>query len=187
MMLDEDKEESLNIIFLRGDVLDFKGDAIICPCCTELTFIDRSELLKSISKMVGNDLLKELCAIGYCNIGNVIITKGYNLQVKNIIHVPYIDRSETEVITFTELHEAIRNAFDLAILYELKKIAIVPFPLKPDETPVKNNQKKWLSWIGYQRHNLELSSKESVDIITGLFNGYKNQIEQLTVYVDGEL
>ena len=75
----------------------------------------------------------------------------------------------------------------IAVLYELKKIAIVPFPLKPDETPVKNNQKKWLSWIGYQKRNRELSSKESVDIITGLFNGYKNQIEELTVYVNEDL
>jgi|SRR3989338_5554939 len=187
MKMTDDPSESANIIFLRGNVLDFKGDAIICPCCTELTFIDRSELLKSISKMVGNDLLKELCAIGYCNIGNVIITKGYNLQVKNIIHVPYIDRSETEVVTFTELHEAIRNAFDLAVLYGLKKIAIVPFPLKTTETIVKSRPQKWLSWIGYQRRNVELSSKESVDIITGLFNGYKNQIDEMTVYVNEEL
>jgi len=187
MKMVDDPSESANVVFLRGNILDFKGDAIICPCCTELTFIDRSELLKSISNIAGDDLLKELCAIGYCNIGNVVITKGYNLQVKNIIHVPYIDRSETEVITFTELHEAIRNAFDLAVLYGLKKIAIVPFPLKPDETPVKNNSKKWLSWIGYQKRNRELSSKESVDIITGLFNGYKNQIEELTVYVNEDL
>lgn len=187
MKMNDDPEESLNIIFSKGNVLEFKGDAIICPGCTELTYIVRLGLLKSISNIAGENLLKELCTMSNCNIGNVVITKGYNLQVKNIIHVPYIDRSGTEIITFTELHEAIRNAFDLAVLYGLKKIAIVPFPLKPTEIPVKNNSKKWLEWIGYQRPHVELNSKESVDIITGLFSGYKNKIDELTVYVNENL
>ena len=37
--------------------------------------------------------------------------------------------------------------------------------LKTTETIVKNESPKWLSRIGYQRPNVKLSSKESVDII----------------------
>lgn len=168
-----------NVSFSKGNLLNFQGDVIICPCFTELTLINKSGLLKSLVNKAGNDLLKELCTTGYCNIGNVVITKGYNLAVKNIIFMPYIDRPESEIITYTSLHEAIRNAFDLAVLYGLKKIATVPTPLN---SITNSNSKKWLAWFGYENTSRKLTSNESVDILTGLFKGYKNQIDELIVY-----
>ena len=180
----ESPRNTHRVCYVKGNILDFRGDGIICPCFTDLTLLNKSTLLSGLVNKAGKDVIKELCATGYCYIGSVVIAKGYNLDVKNIIFLPYKDFSESEIMTNTLFHEAVRNAFNIAVLYGLKRVATVPIQVSPIQ---KSTSQKLLSWIGYENTTSGLTSNESIDILIGLFSGYKDQIDELTIYTERRL
>ncbi|MFH1895935.1 MAG: macro domain-containing protein [bacterium] len=77
----------------------------------------------------GKELQTELAAIGYCEIGNAVITKGYNLKATHIIFMPYKNSlDEKDKTNFVLLHKGFNSALDLAKLYGAKNIAVaVPY------------------------------------------------------------
>ncbi|MDP2860672.1 MAG: hypothetical protein Q8N98_03060 [bacterium] len=72
------------ITFKNGEITSFQGDAIICPSDVNLTNKRSNEWICSILSKAGPDLAKELSAIGYCEIGNAVITKAYDLKVRTL-------------------------------------------------------------------------------------------------------
>src|SRR3989338_10577921 len=72
----------------NGEITGFQGDAIICPSDVDLTNKKSNKWIYSILSKAGSDLTKELSAIGYCETGNAVITKAYNLKVKHLIFLP---------------------------------------------------------------------------------------------------
>ena len=72
------------IKIVKDEIIDIKVDAIVNP--TDENFSGSSSLDNLIQKKAGEKLTKKLCKSGICHVGNCIITKGYNLNVKSIIH-----------------------------------------------------------------------------------------------------
>ena len=107
-----------------GNIAGFKGDALVCPTDSEITY-RKTGVSKAVFDKAGEGLLKEASAVGFCNLGNTVIAQGYDLDVKHVIFVPVVDRSSEDNKLNTELlHLAVRNAFILADSYQLKTLAI---------------------------------------------------------------
>ncbi len=70
-----------------GDIIEFDGDAIVNPANTSLG--GGGGLCGLIFQEAGPEKLTEACQkIGYCDFGDAIITPGFKLKAKYIIHTP---------------------------------------------------------------------------------------------------
>lgn len=74
-----------NINILQGDITDFKGDAIVNPA--NIALKGGGGLCGHIFDIAGENKLSKACSkIGPCEFGDAIVTRGYNLTAKYIIH-----------------------------------------------------------------------------------------------------
>lgn len=69
---------------VRNDITKMKVDAIVNP--TNRALSAGGGLDASIHKAAGPDLAEECRAIGSCQTGDAIITRGYNLPARYVIH-----------------------------------------------------------------------------------------------------
>ena len=110
---------------VKGDIVKSKTDAIVNPTNNELK--PTGGVCGAIFNKAGAKELQNECdQKGYCKPGEAIITKGYNLKAKYIIHAVgpiYRDgkHGEREI-----LEAAYRNSLLLVKQYKLRSIA---FPL----------------------------------------------------------
>lgn len=169
-----------NITLTDGDISKYNGDALIIPCDVDLTFSKGYHRLTSIFKTAGENLLKELSAVGFCEIGNAVITKGYNLKVKNIIFFPYTDHTNPEnKIDYVLFHQALRSCFTLSQLYGIETLAISLMHQKQ----LKGTFKSLVQVIFQENKNDSMSYEEIVDIIIGIQKEPTNQsIKNITIY-----
>lgn len=184
-------------IATTGDITDFKGDVIIIPCDSELSYTktyapnpdyrlfkheSKKSLVKNIFEKAGKELIKEVTTIGYCEIGYAVITKGYELKAKNVVFMPITNHdNEDSKINYVGLHQSLRSAFTLADLYKAKSVAIagIRIPNKRKDF-FKNLWDKFLSDGGAVK---SLSGDEIEDIIiTTSKNLEKNSIKTLFIY-----
>src|SRR3990167_2649466 len=101
----------MNISIKTDNIASFIGDVMIIPCDTELTYSkaiapnpnyplfkheSNKVLVKVILEKSGKDLIKELSAIGYCEIGNAVSVQGYDLKVTRVIFMPITDHNNPE-------------------------------------------------------------------------------------------
>lgn len=70
----------------QGDIIEFDGDAIVSPANTALT--GGGGLCGVILDEAGHKLAKTCKKIGFCDFGNAVITSGFKLKAKYIIHTP---------------------------------------------------------------------------------------------------
>lgn len=106
-------------------LVDFAGDGIVVPCDVDLTYRKANDIVRDVYSKTGNRLWEELADIGYCEIGNVVITQGYGLKAKHLIFLPYTDREDrSQRMNYLLLHQATRSALSLASLYGLRTLAI---------------------------------------------------------------
>lgn len=168
----------MNIQISTDDITDFKGEGMIVPCDSELTF-KKVALVEKIIEKGRTDLLTELTAIGYCITGNAVITKGHELKVKHIIFMPISDLQDPNFrLDFTLLHQSLKAAFTLASLYKLKSLAIGGIHI-PSYT--KSLSESLLSSLSEERKVLTTSQIE--DIIISVSKNFKNSsIKELTLY-----
>lgn len=108
-----------------GNLLGFKGDGIVIPSDVELTHRKANAFVKDAIAKAGPGLSEELANIGFCEIGHVVMTQGYNLPAKKLIFMSYVDRDDNlRRMDYLQLHQAIRSALSLASLYGLQTLAI---------------------------------------------------------------
>jgi O-acetyl-ADP-ribose deacetylase (regulator of RNase III) len=189
------------IVLESGSILSFKGDALICFCDSDLTFKKNNPILQFFSaktranssqKMVVNQsyeqnkkeedtLLKELSAIGSCEIGNAVITKAHGLGVKHFIFVPYIDNESSDNrINYVLFHHALRSAFTLANLYDIKRLAI---PTLRAKVAKKEFMDKIIADIFETKKQDLLSEKELTDITAAIVKEFENQsMQEVIIY-----
>ena len=169
------------ISFREGDIGDFRGDVIVAPCDTDLTYAKTNEAIRSVLKKGGPDLLQEVSAIGFCEIGNAVITKAYGeLKVKNVIFMAYTGQEDSEnQADFVLLHQALRNVFDLAVLYKAKTIAIDITPLRAGK---ENFLRRALSKVLETEPPRKLTTDEMIDIVMSISAGYKKTLEEIVIY-----
>lgn len=169
-----------NITLTDGDISKYNGDALIMPCDTELTFSKGYHRLTNLFETAGEDLQKELSAIGYCEIGNAIITKSYNLNVKHIIFMPYTDHTNLEnKIDYLLFHQALRSCFALAQLYGIESLAISLMRHKTQ----KETFRSLVEVIFQENKNESMSYEEIIDIIMGIQKEQVNQnLKSIVIY-----
>ena len=160
-----------------GNITNFTGDALICPCDCALT-----NHYTSIAKLVlhkgGNDLVQGVTAIGFGEIGNALIVKGYKLGVKYVIFLPVKDQEM--VIDQVTLHQALRNALTLAGLHKVRTLA-VPM-LNPKIT---SKVSIFNSLLGLNnRSNLEILTDDKVlDTITAVSRDFeRSSLKEISIY-----
>ena len=163
------------------DVIDFKGDVIIIPCDSELTYHKVGIVAKILDKG-GEDLLKELTSIGYCEVGYAVIVQGYELPAKNIIFMPVSDHNHQETrINYIDLHQSLKAAFTLADLYKAKTVAIAGIHIPNTKRSVA--QSLWKKFTEGKKEAGSPSSDEIEDIIISTSKNFKDSsIKELIIY-----
>lgn len=163
-----------------GDITKYSGDALIVPCDSELTFYKGSQRLTKLLEVAGEDLLKELSAIGYCEIGNAVITKGHNLKVKHLIFLPYKEHSSPEnIIDNVLFHQALRSSFTLAQIYGVKSLAISLIHYKEQ----KDRLKRLVRSVFMENKNEPMTYEQIMDIVVGVQKEQANSaIKYITIY-----
>lgn len=195
------------ILLGSGDATKFIGDAVVIPCDADLTYKKGNHLVQSLlmspdldmrhkkstriirslfdkvaAEGENKELYKELSAIGYCEIGNAVITKAYkHKQVKHIIFFPYTnhDNSEDKISTVL-LHQALRSAFTLASLYELQTIAIPAIQIKDSK---KEFWEEILGSFFSSNKNTLMTQGEMQSIIVAVSKEYNNtSLREIMIY-----
>lgn len=114
----------MSIEIVKCDITDMEVDAIVNAANTSL--LRGGGVCGAIFKKAGFDLDKECKQIGHCNTGEAVITNGYNLKAKYIIHTvapiwnDYRNKDNREKL----LKSCYYNVFKLAIENNIKTIAI---------------------------------------------------------------
>ena len=112
------------IEILNVDITDMNVDAIVNAANNEL--LRGGGLCGAIFNKAGFELDEECQKIGHCDTGEAVITKGYNLKAKYVIHsvapVWYAIKSENEKRKL--LNNCYKNIFKIAIENNIKTIAI---------------------------------------------------------------
>ncbi|MBR0366634.1 MAG: macro domain-containing protein [Clostridia bacterium] len=110
---------------IRQDITKMNADAIVNAANTELA--PGGGVCGAIFAAAGYD---ELCAecerIGHCDTGNAVITKGYALPAKYIIHTPGPVYRRERADNAELLYSCYRSSLELAKMHRLTSIA---FPL----------------------------------------------------------
>lgn len=110
------------IKIVKEEIIDIKVDAIVNP--TDEYFSGRNELDKLIQKNAGQKLIKKLSKNGICQVGDCIITKGYNLDVKSIVHTCTPDWQGGYENECHLLYSCYKNSIEIAVQNDNKTIAI---------------------------------------------------------------
>lgn len=110
------------IKIIKKEVIDIKVDAIINP--TDEYFSGSDGLDKLIHKKAGQKLSKKLSKSGTCQVGHCIITKGYDLNVKSIVHTctPKWEGGYEDECHL--LYSCYKNSIDQAVECDNKTIVI---------------------------------------------------------------
>ena len=112
----------MNLEVVLGNIVDAKTDAIL-NCAN--SFLERGgAVCGAIFEKAGvKELERECKEIGCCEIGKAVITKGYNLNAKYIIHAvgPIYRGRENDADL---LKQAYLSALELADKHEIKSFAL---------------------------------------------------------------
>lgn len=112
-------------LIVRNDITEIDTDAIVNAANTSLR--PGGGVCGAIFAAAGYDLMKEACErIGHCETGNAVITDGFKLKARYVIHTPgpyYQDGQHGEE---EKLYSCYKSALGLAKKYGLGSIA---FPL----------------------------------------------------------
>lgn len=112
---------SPKVFLLKGDITTLKVDCIVNSANKSL--LAGSGVSGVIHRKAGKELEKECKSIGFCEVGEAVITKGYGLPVKYLIHTvgPVFDKENgrEEVL----LSKCYQSSLNLADQYHLSSIA----------------------------------------------------------------
>lgn len=111
-----------NIHIVKGDVSTFVGDAVVNAANKYLA--PGAGVCGAIFDRAGyRELQNECMRIGGCEVGNAVITNGYNLKANYIIHAvgPHYLHDEYPDKLLESVYE---NVFKVAIKHNIKSIAL---------------------------------------------------------------
>lgn len=147
------------IKIVKDEIINMHVDAIVNP--TDEYFSGSNELDKLIQKNAGEKLTKKLSKSVACKVGQSIITKGYNLNVKSIIHTctPKWDGGEENEAYL--LYSCYENSIELAVENENKTIAIPSISSGNNKFPLEQsaNIAYYAAWRMIKKYNYEKLDK----------------------------
>lgn len=112
----------MGLYIVKADITIREVDAIVCTANTRLHL--GGNMGNKILVAAGKDILTELNQIGHCDVGNSVITKGYGLKAKYVIHTVgprYIDGKHGEAKL---LEQAYMSALNLALDHGFETIEL---------------------------------------------------------------
>jgi len=114
-----------HIKIIQGDILDFDGDAIVNPA--NIALKGGGGLCGQIFEAAGDEELTKVCdEINYCAFGDAVVTPGFRLSAKYIVHTAtpiYGDHHGNEADILKSCYwESLRRA-------EERNIKSIAFPL----------------------------------------------------------
>lgn len=168
------------ITLASGKLTDFKGDCIVCGTVTDLTATTNKNI-KELLEMAGKDLETELLALGYCALGNALITKGHGLKVKHIIFVPIRDNFDpNNLMDSSILHQSIRSALTLASIYKIRTLAMTMLNPGIKKRPIWD---KVVSKFTGDNQQQPLTDDEVLSIIMSVAKDFeKSSLKEISVY-----
>lgn len=110
---------------IRDDITRLNTDAIVNAANSRL--LAGGGVCGAIFSAAGADSLQRECnEIGYCAIGDAVITKGYNLKAKHIIHTVGPIYGQDPVNEERQLYSCYKNSLELA---QKKRLNSIAFPV----------------------------------------------------------
>ena len=109
----------MDIKIVKGDITKANVDAIVNANNSDLS--NYGGISAAIFKLAGSEMEQECKNIGSCKVGKAVITKGYKLPSKYVIHAiiaNYSDKNSTKLLS-----EAYKNSIDLANTYGCNSVA----------------------------------------------------------------
>ena len=79
----------MQLIIIKGDITTIECDAIISSTNSEL--VPSGDIDTAVHSVAGPALTKACAKIAHCEVGSCVVTDGYNLPCKYVIHTvaPY--------------------------------------------------------------------------------------------------
>ena len=113
---------SKKIEVIKTDITELEVDAIVNASNSSL--LRGGGVCGAIFNKAGFELDKECNKIGHCDVGEAVITKGYNLKAKNIIHTVAPQWLDFRLKNKEELlRNCYKNSLKIAIENNIKSIA----------------------------------------------------------------
>lgn len=110
---------------IRNDITRLETDAIVNAANKKL--LVGGGVCGAIFSAAGvEDLQRECDKIGYCGIGEAVITKGYNLKAKYVIHTVGPIYGQDPVNEEKQLYSCYKNSLELA---KKKRLNSIAFPV----------------------------------------------------------
>ena len=110
---------------IRDDITRLETDAIVNAANSKL--LAGGGVCGAIFSAAGADELQRECdKIGYCGIGEAVITKGYKLKAKYVIHTVGPIYGNDPANEENQLYSCYRNSLELA---KKKRISSIAFPV----------------------------------------------------------
>ena len=171
----EAKINSCILRLVRDDITKRDVDAIVNAANRGL--LPGGGVCGAIHSAAGSELAKECAEIGFCDTGEAVITKGYNLPAKYVIHTvgPVYSGSEEDAKLLSNCY---KNSLKLAVKNNLNSIAFPSISTGIFGYPIEKASKVALSTIiDFLEKNGRPSLVEMVLFSQSDFDVYKNTLE----------
>lgn len=162
---------------VKGDITKRKIDVIVNAANRQL--LPGGGVCGAIHRAAGPELAKECAEIGFCDTGEAVITKGYNLPAKFVIHTvgPVYSGSEEDPKLLSNCY---KNSLKLVVKNNLNSIAFPSISTGIFGYPIEKASKIALSTIiDFLEKNGRPSLVEMVLFSQTDFDVYKNALEGL--------
>ncbi len=162
---------------VRDDITKRRVDAIVNAANRQL--LPGGGVCGAIHRAAGPELARECAEIGFCDTGEAVITKGYNLPAKYVIHTvgPVYSGSEEDPKLLSNCY---KNSLKLAVKNSLNSIAFPSISTGIFGYPIEKAAKIALSTIiDFLEKNGKPSLVEMVLFSQSDFDVYRNALEDL--------
>jgi len=112
----------VTVSYLKGDITELFADAIVNPANSYLKL--GGGVAGAIARKGGEEIQKECDKIGFCPVGNAVITTGGKLKAKHVIHAVG-PRYGVDEPSDKLLYDAVYSALKLS---EEKKLSSIALP-----------------------------------------------------------
>jgi len=174
---------------IRNDIVNLKVDAIVNAANCKLKA--GGGVCGAIFQAAGEKELKKECdKIGYCAIGEAVITKGYNLKARHIIHTVGPIYGKDSLNEEKQLYLCYENSLKLA---KAKKLNSIAFPVissgiygYPKDQAIKIATRAIKDFLSENEMDIYLVvyDKNSFQISKKLFDNVKSYIDERLIKPD---
>jgi O-acetyl-ADP-ribose deacetylase len=109
------------IELIEGDIAEQDTDAVVTAAHGDLAGGQGTD--GAIHYKAGPDLLKESRAIGFCDIGDAVMTGGYNLKARHVIHTVGPVWNRDKMYQARQLADCYRSSLRLAQDNQLRSVS----------------------------------------------------------------